>query len=139
MKEEYNDIDGLITSYLSGNLDKASFSELQKWTLESEANRIYVRNKLELWFSSGVSGSVEPFDEDAAFTLFQQRADIFPKKRKAGKTFFLLENVISCGCCAFGIISSFCHLLSGKTYCKTELFGYSGGSFIGYTYKIKFA
>ena len=23
MKEEYNDIDGLITSYLSGNLDKA--------------------------------------------------------------------------------------------------------------------
>lgn len=26
MKEEYNDIDGLITSYLSGNLDKASFS-----------------------------------------------------------------------------------------------------------------
>lgn len=25
MKEEYNDIDGLITSYLSGNLDKASF------------------------------------------------------------------------------------------------------------------
>lgn len=30
MKEEYNDIDGLITSYLSGNLDKASFSELQK-------------------------------------------------------------------------------------------------------------
>ena len=53
MKEEYNDIDGLITSYLSGNLDKASFSELQKWTMESEANRIYVRNKLELWFSSG--------------------------------------------------------------------------------------
>ena len=45
MKEEYNDIDGLITSYLSGNLDKASFSELQKWTMESEANRIYVRNK----------------------------------------------------------------------------------------------
>ena len=108
MKEEYNDIDGLITSYLSGNLDKASFSELQKWTMESEANRIYVRNKLELWFSSGVS-------------------------------FFLLENVISCGCCAFGIISSFCHLLSGKTYSKTELFGYSGGSFIRYTYKIKFA
>ena len=88
MKEEYNDIDGLITSYLSGNLDKASFSELQKWTMESEANRIYVRNKLELWFSSGVSGSVEPFDEDAAFTLFQQRAAIFPKKEKPAKRSF---------------------------------------------------
>lgn len=50
MKEEYNDIDGLITSYLSGNLDKASFSELQKWTMESEANRIYVRNKLNFGF-----------------------------------------------------------------------------------------
>ena len=88
MKEEYNDIDGLITSYLSGNLDKASFSELQKWTMESEANRIYVRNKLELWFSSGVSGSVEPFDEDAAFTLFQQRAAIFPKKEKPARRSF---------------------------------------------------
>ena len=88
MKEEYNDIDGLITSYLSGNLDKASFSELQKWTMESEANRIYVRNKLELWFSSGVSGSVEPFDEDAAFTLFQQRAAIFPKKEKQARRSF---------------------------------------------------
>ena len=55
MKEEYNDIDGLITSYLSGNLDKATYSELQKWTMESEASRINVRNKLELWFSSGVS------------------------------------------------------------------------------------
>lgn len=61
---------------------------------------------------------------------------LYSRKRKAGKTFFLLENVISCGCCAFGIISSFCHLLSGKTYSKTELFGYSGGSFIRYTYKL---
>lgn len=92
MKEEYNDIDGLITSYLSGNLDKASFSELQKWTMESEANRIYVRNKLELWFSSGVSGSVEPFDEDAAFTCFSS-GQLYSRKKKSR------QDVLSLGKC----------------------------------------
>ena len=49
--EEHTDIDLLITRYLSGKLDKESFAELKRWSLESESNRKYVRNKLEVWFS----------------------------------------------------------------------------------------
>ena len=53
-EEKYNDIDKLIASYLSNELDEKSFSELKRWSMESETNRIYVRDQLEIWFSSGV-------------------------------------------------------------------------------------
>ena len=43
--EEHTDIDLLITRYLSGKMDKESFAELKRWSLESESNRKYVRNK----------------------------------------------------------------------------------------------
>ncbi|MCD8093476.1 MAG: FecR domain-containing protein [Bacteroides sp.] len=72
-EEKYNDIDELIASYLSGELDKEAYAHLKRWTMESEANRIYVRNQLEVWFSSGVSGDDTPFNKDKAFDLFKRR------------------------------------------------------------------
>ena len=39
-EEKYNDIDKLIASYLSNELDEKSFSELKRWSMESETNRI---------------------------------------------------------------------------------------------------
>lgn len=72
-EEKYNDIDELITSYLSGELDKEAYAYLKRWTMESEANRIYVRNQLEVWFSSGVSGDDTPFNKEKAFDLFKRR------------------------------------------------------------------
>ena len=38
-EEKYNDIDKLIASYLSNELDEKSFSELKRWSMESETNR----------------------------------------------------------------------------------------------------
>lgn len=70
--EEHTDIDLLITRYLSGKMDKESFAELKRWSLESESNRKYVRNKLEVWFSSGVADTAVQFDKDKAFSLFKQ-------------------------------------------------------------------
>ena len=64
--EEHTDIDLLITRYLSGKMDKESFAELKRWSLESESNRKYVRNKLEVWFSSGVADTAVQFDKDKA-------------------------------------------------------------------------
>ena len=42
--EKNNDIDLLITQYLSGKLDKEAFAQLKDWASESEENRIYVKN-----------------------------------------------------------------------------------------------
>ncbi|WP_308755665.1 FecR family protein [uncultured Bacteroides sp.] len=82
--EERTDIDLLITRYIAGELDKESFSELKRWSLESESNRKYVRNKLEVWFSSGAADTTVHFDKDKAFSLFRQR--VAESQRKQEKT-----------------------------------------------------
>lgn len=82
--EERTDIDLLITRYIAGELDKESFSELKRWSLESESNRKYVRNKLEVWFSSGAADTTVHFDKDKAFSLFRQR--VAESERKQEKT-----------------------------------------------------
>ena len=71
--EKNNDIDLLITQYLSGKLDKKAFAQLKDWASESEENRIYVKNKVEIWFSSGIADETCVFDKDKAFELFQKR------------------------------------------------------------------
>lgn len=71
--EEHNDIDLLIVQYLSGVLDKEAFARLKQWTFASEENRIYVKNKIEIWFSAGTVNETCMFDKDKAFQLFQKR------------------------------------------------------------------
>ena len=97
--EEHTDIDLLITRYLSGKMDKESFAELKRWSLESESNRKYVRNKLEIWFSSGVADTAVRFDKDKAFSLFKQRVVETEKKQKlmlrfSWKTFMRVAAVV---------------------------------------------
>ncbi|MDR0348812.1 MAG: FecR family protein [Tannerella sp.] len=79
-KKQYNDIDQLLTSYLSGESDIESLTALKHWSMESEANRIYIRNQVEIWFSSGVSSDTTPFDRNKAFDLFRQRVSNTEKK-----------------------------------------------------------
>lgn len=86
-EEKNSDIDKLITLYLSGELDEKSFSELKRWSMASESNRIYVRNQLEIWFSSGVSGDNNPYDKNKAFELFKQRIAETAKKDKQIRRF----------------------------------------------------
>lgn len=73
--ENYNHIDSLIDQYLSGELDGESLVYLKRWAERSENNRFYIRNKLEIWFSSGASGDTTFFDKDKAFELFKRRID----------------------------------------------------------------
>lgn len=82
MKEEFSDIDNLITSYLMGDLDKESLRKLEQWSRESESNRAYVRNKIEVWFSSGVSEDKTPLDGKIAFARFQKRVAASAVKNK---------------------------------------------------------
>ena len=72
--EKHTDIDQLITRYLSDTLDKESFAELKRWSSASESNRKYVRNKLEIWFSSGTADhTAAHFNKDKAFSSFKRR------------------------------------------------------------------
>lgn len=66
-------IDQLITEYLSGQLTAEAFRELKDWSQESEENRRYVRDKIEVWFSSGAVSNGKVFDKEEAFARFQKR------------------------------------------------------------------
>lgn len=85
--EQQKDIDQLITQYVSGKLDKESFAELERWSMLSEENRIYVRHQLELWFSSGTYGDGTSFDKDKAYKRFE-RHTAKVRKQKETRTAF---------------------------------------------------
>lgn len=81
MQVNNRDIDTLIISYFSGTLDKSSFQQLKDWAAESEENRKYIREKMEVWFSSGAVDGELSFDAKKAFERFQHRvADVKQQK-----------------------------------------------------------
>ena len=65
--------DRLIAEYLSGHLTADAFEELKNWSRESDDNRRYIRNRIEVWFSSGVAAQTGAFDKDEAFARFKRR------------------------------------------------------------------
>ncbi len=86
-EERNSDVDKLITSYLSGEIDKEALAELKRWSMKSEANRTYVRTQLEVWFSSGVLNENASFNKDKAFDLFKQRVSDVEKKKEQIRRF----------------------------------------------------
>lgn len=72
-QEDYSYIDGLICKYLSGEIDSAELMQLKIWAAESQENKNYVREKVEIVFSAAVSSDNTAFDEIAAYERFKQR------------------------------------------------------------------
>ena len=114
-EEKYNDIDKLIASYLSNELDEKSFSELKRWSMESETNRIYVRDQLEIWFSSGVLSDKTFFNKNEAFDLFKQRVAEAGRNKRLRR----FSWNISRSRCSFTFVVAFGYLLARKGGCQT--------------------
>lgn len=89
-------IDQLIAEYLSGSLTADVFQELKNWSQQSDENRMYVRNQIEVWFSSGVTAKDKVFDKEEAFARFQKRIGKKEPKvyRFPWKTFYRVAAVI---------------------------------------------
>ena len=68
-----DDIDKLITSYLEGTIDSSSFQILTDWVKESEEHRLYVKQRMDIWMSAGVSDSVHPFNKEKGYDRFLER------------------------------------------------------------------
>ena len=69
------EIDSLISMYLAGDIDSQSLKALVVWSKESEENTLYVRKRMEVWFSSGVAGYMTSFDKEKAFERFKNRIE----------------------------------------------------------------
>ena len=89
-------IDQLIAEYLSGSLTADAFQELKNWIQQSDETRMYVRNQIEVWFSSGVAAKDKVFDKEEAFASFQKRIGNKEQKvyRFSWKTFYRVAAVI---------------------------------------------
>lgn len=70
---EHTRIDELIYLYISGTIDKSSLKELEDWAMQSEENRRYVCEKLEVWFSSGMLKESASFDWRCSYEKLQPR------------------------------------------------------------------
>lgn len=78
-------IDLLVTEYLSGNLDEGSFEELKAWCRQSEEHCRYVRDRIEVWFSSGIAAGTDGFDKEEAFIRFRKRVEEALAVQAAGR------------------------------------------------------
>ncbi len=73
MTSENHNLDELILQYLSGTLDAETLAELKQRISTSETDRNYVRQRIEIWLSTGAVNNAPAFDKEKAFALFQQR------------------------------------------------------------------
>lgn len=83
--EEMQNIDQLISLYISGKADKEVLKELKEFVVASEENRRYVHDRLEIWFSAGAIESTDCFDKEKAFSLFKEKVR---RSQAAGKKTF---------------------------------------------------
>lgn len=123
-------IDQLIAEYLSGSLTADAFQELKNWSQQSDETRMYVRNQIEVWFSSGVAAKDKVFDKEEAFARFQKRIGNKEQKvyRFSWKTFYRVAAVIiDCAASAGRLLER-----TGNT--SSDVLGYGGGSSVGSTY-----
>lgn len=86
-KESYIEIDRLIDQYISGQADKDCIEQLKRWSLESDTYRIYIRNRIELWYTSGTLYGPKQPDAELAFLRFKKRikeqtSENHPQKQK---------------------------------------------------------
>lgn len=68
-------IDYLIDLYLSGKIDKALLVELKNLAAQSEENRNYIRERIEVWFSAGMIDNFTSSDLDDKFESIEQRIE----------------------------------------------------------------
>ncbi len=86
-KESHIEIDRLIDQYISGQADKDCIEQLKRWSLESDTYRIYIRNRIELWYASGTLYGPKQPDAELAFLRFKKRikeqtSENHPQKQK---------------------------------------------------------
>ena len=67
MKNESNNIENLVHSYLTGNISDQEKQELFRWLVQDPSNLTYFNQMADIWLSSSVFQDSQNFNSDIAF------------------------------------------------------------------------
>lgn len=70
---ENRDMELLISQFVSGQIGPASLKVLKEWMAESEENKLFVKNQIEICMLAGASRSQTRFDSQEAYSRFLKR------------------------------------------------------------------
>lgn len=88
--------DNLIDQYISGTISKQQLDELTAWTVKSEGNRQYVRERLEIWFSASIAGGKCDFDLETKYRNLRERLTALQSKaRKKNTRIKIIKGVVA--------------------------------------------
>lgn len=122
-EQVHTDIDELIARFLTGNLDKGSFSRLKQWTAENEEHRTYVRKSIEIGFSSAVSRDTTHFSSKRGYTLFRQRIADYKQEMDSYRRHFPWKIVAGIAATALLILLPLAGFRLGKQAINQHLSG----------------
>lgn len=71
--KQHDNIDELISRYLSDQTDKEALTELKQLAEESKSARKYICEQIDIYFTAGALSDEHLFDKKQAFERFQKR------------------------------------------------------------------
>lgn len=90
----YNDIDLMIVRFSADNNDVEALNALKAYTSLSEENREYVRQRLEILFSSEVASDTGNYDALRAYKRFQNAANMPAVLQQNGRARSLFKYIV---------------------------------------------
>lgn len=79
-EDRHAEIDALIARYTADGADTDAIRQLDDMARTSDADRQYIRNQLELWFSAAAATGSDA-DSEASYRRFEARIDAVPTAR----------------------------------------------------------
>ena len=92
----YSAIDAMISRYIADHNDAEAIGFLCHEAEADAGKREYIRQQLEVWFSSGVATQDIAFDSDAAFSRFSQHVDSASMERSARNGGGMRRHILRC-------------------------------------------
>lgn len=112
----------LIDQYISGSISKSNLDELTAWTVQSEGNRQYVRERLEIWFSAGAAGRDTGIDLERKYhTLLGRLQALTEKAERTRRRTYILKAAAAAAAIVLLVVSPMIAYFQGVSNTEAKL------------------
>jgi len=115
-------VDNLIDQYISGSISKPRLEELTEWVDQSESNRQYVRERLEIWFSASVASGDTGIDLERKYLSLRERLGaLVSKSKKRNRRTYILRGLTAAAAVALLAVLTLAGYRQGVINTKAKL------------------